>query len=347
MLALAQEVGIKVDVTLIPKAVSEAVVVDKKSTFNVAKDILRYSDFAKLKKMNGEQAQVLDVEGDDDTVDGKVGQTLHAHEPDNNTVRRMRVSYKTESFTVKDPDGKVVHTAYSQGAAKKKASELSAETGKEHTADYDRGAAVKEDVASADYKINPQTGRKYRAHRIVFANSGMKDKLEPEQVKEELEDDFSEDDLEAMANGVTDPEHVLDVYDDSELAIVDADTGEELGSMSEGVGQINEVLSRIERMRSKIRFARTAAKRERRVEVALRTRSSSSKINARARRLAINLMKQRIIRKPVAQMTVQEKERAEAIIARRKDAIGRLAMKLAPRVRKIENDRLSHSKVTK
>jgi phosphopantetheine adenylyltransferase len=349
MLALAQEVGIKVDTTLVPKTVSEDVV-NKGSTYNVAKDILRYSDFMKLKKMNGEQAEVLDVEDDDgvEVAANKVGHTLHSASPEHDTIRRMKVAYKTESFTVKDPDGKVVHTAYSQGAAKKKASELSAETGKEHTTDYDREATVKEDMASADYKVNAKTGRKYRAHKIEFANSGMNDKLDPEQVKEEVEeDDFSEDDLEAMANGVTDPEHVLDAYDDSELTIVDADTGEEVDTMAEEVEQINEVLSRIERMKAKIRFARTASKRERRIQVALRTRSSSTKINARARRLAVNLMKQRIIRKPVAQMTVQEKERAEAIIARRKEAVGRLAMKLAPRVRKIENDRLSHSKVTK
>jgi phosphopantetheine adenylyltransferase len=305
MLALAQEVGIKVDITLVPKTVSEDVV-NKGSTYNVAKDILRYKDFAKLKKMNGESAEVLDVEDDDgvEVAANKVGHTLHSNNPEHDTVRRMKVAYKTESLT------------------------------------------VAEDEASADYKINPKTGRKYRAHKIEFANSGMKDKLEP--VKEEVEeDDFSEDDLEAMANGVTDPEHVLDAYDDSELAIVDTDTGEEVDTMAEEVEQINEVLSRIERMKAKIRFARTASKRERRIQVALRTRSSSTKINARARRLAVNLMKQRIIRKPVANMTVQEKERAEAIIARRKEAVGRLAMKLAPRVRKIENDRLSHSKVTK
>lgn len=300
MLTLAQEVGIKVDTTLIPKTVSEDVV-NKGSTYNVAKDILRYKDFAKLKKMNGEQTEVLDVKDDDgvEVAANKVGHTLHSDSPEHDTVRRMKVAYKTE------------------------------------------------DVASADYKINPMTGRKYRAHKIEFANSGMKDKLDPEQVKEEVEDGFSEDDLETMANGVTEPEHVLDAYDDSELVIVDADTGEEIDSMAEEVEQINEVLSRIERMKAKIRFARTASKRERRVQVALRTRSSSTKINARARRLAVNLMKQKIIRKPVAQMTVQEKERAEAIIARRKEAIGRLAMKLAPRVRKIENERLSHSKVTK
>lgn len=38
-----------------------------------------------------------------------------------------------------------------------------------------------ENLASADYKVNPDTGRKYRARVIQFKNSGMKDKLEPEK----------------------------------------------------------------------------------------------------------------------------------------------------------------------
>ena len=56
---------------------------------------------------------------------------------------------------------------------------------------------------------------------------------------------------------------------------------------------INEVLSRMERIRAKTRFARTQAKRERRTKIALKSRSDNTTINKRARRLAINLMKQR------------------------------------------------------
>ena len=42
-----------------------------------------------------------------------------------------------------------------------------------------------------------------------------------------------------------------------------------------------------------------------------------------------------------------EKERIERTIQKRKKVIDRMALKLAPRIRKIENDRLSHKKVTK
>jgi hypothetical protein len=109
---------------------------------------------------------------------------------------------------------------------------------------------------------------------------------------------------------------------------------------------LSEVLSRIERMKAKIRFARTAPKRERRMQIALKRRSDTKTLNKRARRVAIALMKQRIMKKPAAQLTVSEKERVERMLASRKAVIDRLAMKLTPRVRKIETDRLSHSKAT-
>jgi hypothetical protein len=294
MLGLAREVGVKIDPSLVPKSISEAVV-NKKSTYNIAGDILRYKDFQKLKGV-GQQNEA------DNTVvidKGEIGATLHADQSAD-TVRKMKVKYKTE------------------------------------------------DVASADYKVNPETGRKYRAHKINFANSGMKDKLDPEQVKEEVEDfDFSEDDLEKMAGSVNTEDDIMHAYDDGELVLVDSETGEEINEEAIINTEIlSEVMSRIERMKAKIRFARTEPKRERRMQIALKRRSDTKTLNKRARRVAIDLMKQRIMRKPAAQLTVSEKERVERILSKRKAAIDRLAMKLAPRVRKIETDRLSHSKAT-
>lgn len=235
---------------------------------------------------------------------------------------------------------------------------------------------LEEDQHSADFKVNPDTGRKYRAKHIEFANSrsggqplegddeksdvDYKDqpkrnrknnsmiKTLPEEFDNEHEDlDLSDAELDKMANAVDSEDEILDAYEEDELCIVDQDSGEVVDEVKEEVEQLQEVLSRMERMRAKIRFARTSSKRERKLQVALKTRSSAAKINKRARTLAVKLMKQRLIKKPLAQMTTSEKERAEAIISRRKAVINRLAMKLAPRIRKIENARLSHSKVTK
>jgi hypothetical protein len=137
----------------------------------------------------------------------------------------------------------------------------------------------------------------------------------------------------------------LEAYDDEELSIIDDETGEHIIDVKEEV--IMEVLSRSERIKAKMRFAKTQAKRERRQKIALNMRSSNKVINNRARRLAVNLMKQRLARKPLSKLSVAEKERIERVIEKRKTVLNRIAMKLVPRVRKVENDRLTHKTYTK
>lgn len=167
----------------------------------------------------------------------------------------------------------------------------------------------------------------------------------------EDEDDISDEDLDGMADGVKDIEDVIDAYDDEELAIIDDETGEEIEDDEDdkiNEAAIMEVLSRMERMKAKVRIARTKAKRERATKIALRTYSSSDKINKRARRLAVQLMKKRLLRgRDVSKVSVGEKERIERVIEKRKKAIGRLAMRLTARVRGIEKARMSHKKFTK
>lgn len=170
-----------------------------------------------------------------------------------------------------------------------------------------------------------------------------KDQLRKMKIKhhlgeEEEIDGLTDSQIDEMVDSITEDDY-LEVYEDHEFNIEDEDTGEILEEISEEV--IMEVLSRAERMRAKTRFKRSEAKRERRTKIALKTRSSNKTINNRARRLAVNLMKQRIAKKPASQMSVAEKERVERIIANRKVALNRIAMKLVPRIKKIETARLS------
>jgi hypothetical protein len=169
---------------------------------------------------------------------------------------------------------------------------------------------------------------------------------ESEEVEEddEEEEELSDSDMDSMISGLSDDDY-LDAYDDDELHMVDVETGESVGSLKEEV--IMEVLSRQERIKAKIRFARSEAKRERKIQIALRTRSSTNTINKRARRLAIVMMKKRLAKRPLEKLTVGEKERIERIVERRKPIINRLAMKLVGKIRKVENDRLSHKTFTK
>lgn len=166
--------------------------------------------------------------------------------------------------------------------------------------------------------------------------------LEEEMIEEES--DLLDKDIDDMIGGMSDDEY-LEAYDDDEFSIIDQETGEHIAELKEEL--INEVLSRAERIRAKLRFARSEAKRERKTAIALKTRSNTATLNKRARRLAIITMKKRLARKPLEKLSVAEKERLEATIAKRKKVIDRIAMRLVPRVKKIESDRLTHKHYTK
>jgi hypothetical protein len=300
MLALAKDVGIKVDMTLAPKAVFEATVapVNRKVKNNIAGGILNFDDYIKLAMMNGEpidQSEVGHSLGDDD-----------------HHLRRMKIKHMHEEED------------------------------------------LEEDQASADYKVNPESGRKYRAHRIDFKNSDMltsRVEGKPKGVQEEKEsneaDDISDEDLDNMVKEIDHEDDIMDLYDDGEIKIIDDETGEEVKEDGVNEEALNEVLSRAERLKARIRFARTAAKRQRRLKIVLAKRSDAKTISKRARRLAINMLKKRIMKKPASQLTVPEKERVEKMLQNKGALINRLSMKLVPRIRKIENDRMSHRQATK
>lgn len=161
----------------------------------------------------------------------------------------------------------------------------------------------------------------------------------------------TEEELDHYMNHISDDE-LFDLYDDEELSIVDDESGEELEADEDEEEKLEEsalmeVLSRLERMKAKMRIRRTKAKRERATKIALKRYSGTATINKRARRLAVKLMKKRLLRgRDPSKISVGEKERVERVIERRKKIIGRLAMRLAPRVRKIEKARMSHKKFT-
>ena len=165
---------------------------------------------------------------------------------------------------------------------------------------------------------------------------------------EEEEKEYSEEEIDKMIGDMSEDD-IMDAYDDEELAVIDDETGEEIEEKDEDVNEsvLMEVLSRIERMRARVRFAKTKSKRERQVKLALRRTSSNATINKRARRLAIKLMKQRMLRgRPASALSIGEKERIETMIQKRKSVVNRIAMKLTSRVRQVEKARLNHSKFT-
>jgi len=154
--------------------------------------------------------------------------------------------------------------------------------------------------------------------------------------------------VDDIANSLTDDD-MLDAYDNDELEIVDDETGEkvaDLDDIEDNVNEeaLNEVLSRVERIKAKIRFARHKAKRSRKLKIAMKRRSGVKVINRRARRLAIKLLKKRLAKKPLNKLSVGEKERIERIIKKRKQLVQRIGLKLVPRIRSIETSRLQGKK---
>ena len=173
-------------------------------------------------------------------------------------------------------------------------------------------------------------------------------------------DELTPDEIENVVN-MFDPEQdpmngkldIFDLYDDDELAIeVENEDGELELEEFEWLGddieqQLNEVLSRTERIKNRVRVRRTKARRARNLRIALRRHSSQKIINSRARRLAVKLLKRRFFKKPPTQLSVGERERAEARIAKMRHVVKRIALKLAPRVRQMEKKRLHSRKGTK
>jgi nicotinic acid mononucleotide adenylyltransferase len=367
MLALATEVGIQYDATLKPSKLKEGVlqpngtdeipvttdspIVNKNSKFNIAKDRLRYGDFVKLKKMNTPEIA-------EDTLD-EISQKLAGDYYGAATKKHLdKVGMKPNMYDRIEKDMGKQRKAGIDRALNR----LTKESTDEEDADSMMPACP----------ICNCTDCKEATHGYSKAMEPMfdpffKEESEAEPVKSPVVDlsayegdydhnmegeEISDEDLDKMAEEIDDIDDVIDMYDEDELAIVDDETGEEIPDTEEekqfSEQAITEVLSRMERMRAKMRIKRSSAKRERATKIALRTYSGSEKINKRARRLAIKLMKTRLLRgRDPTKVSVGEKERIERTIEKRKAIIGRLAMRLAPRVRKIEKARMTHTKFTK
>jgi len=362
MLALANEMGIDYDTNLIPQKLqvtedASVVEFDPKKTNNIAQGIMTFDDYQKLKRMTN-----------------KAGHSL-GHE-DNDTLRKMKVKHMTEASALERFRAAAAEREKKHDEIERKRKEDAAK-GKENMSGaidrlekhLNKEETIQEDeLATSDYKLSA-SGRKIRAHRIKVGDNKKDD---VEDMKEEADMSHIEDHKDQQEKNIEDQlmaeldltdeqiDHIVDSaqeddfieeYDDEELSIVDEDSGEEIPEEEyTGVNEekLMEVLSKVERIRARLRFAKTKGKRERKAQIALRTRSTNAVANKRARRLAIKLMKNRLLRgRDANKISIGEKERIERIIQKRKVIVGRIALKLVPRIRQIEKSRLSHTKFTK
>lgn len=109
----------------------------------------------------------------------------------------------------------------------------------------------------------------------------------------------------------------------------------------QGLESLNETLSRMARMKQGMRMRARHSIMGRKREVAMGRMPSQDVVLQRARRMAIKLMKQRLVRgRNVDELGVGEKERIEKIIAKRGAVIERIARRLVKKVRDIARQRI-------
>lgn len=298
---------------------------DTNSTFNIAKSIMSYDDFKKMLKIQG------GLNKNEATYDGQnefgVIVNKRGHNPDGTPIEQ-------------DPHpGHNPANIHEPNPAKRRADQYDFT---EELLDEGRMKEISIDMTELNADEFVKKYHKTKAE-MQKALSGMKEQSGEKDylTDRELEDIISKYDADEM-DPLSD-EDLMDLYDDDELEIVD-DEDEEVNEsvLFEGdESSMNEVLSRQERIKSRIRIMKTRAKRNRSLRIALRKHSSQQVINRRARRLAIKAVKLRLFKKPANKMSVGEKERAEARIKKLQPIINRIAMKLAPKVRRMEKKRLS------
>jgi hypothetical protein len=339
MLKLADDLDIKYDkASLHPKLkLKESAQVNPKAKNNLSQGILRYNDFLKLMALNkAGHGTNPEVEGGEAVGwrPSSVGHTLDV----DHQLRRRKVKYHLGEEVIEE-DKATLDYKLSKSGRKVPARHLIDKDAKHGD---DKGPEKENEL-----KLKKEKDKIQKAHQ------GKDDELEESYMKEdEMEmcdhegkripcSEVPEDEITKMVDTLKD--------DDDELEIVDDETGEKVADVKDdSVNEeaLMEVLSRVERIRAKIRFARHKAKRGRKLKIAMKRRSAVPVLNRRARKLAIRLVKQRLAKKPLNKLSVGEKERLERIIQKRKQLIGRVAMRLVPRIRKVESGRLAHKRVT-
>jgi nicotinic acid mononucleotide adenylyltransferase len=163
-----------------------------------------------------------------------------------------------------------------------------------------------------------------------------------------FKEDFSDKEIDSWVDDLSEEELLgLDEHTDWDLVYEDT---EEVIPPHPDEAQIDlmEVLSRSERIRGKIRLRRTQAKRSRSTKINVHRFAPPAIINKRARRLAIKLIKKRMLRgRNPATASVGDKERIEKAIHKNKALVDRVAQKLVVRTRRVEKSRMSKGKSKK
>ena len=214
---------------------------------------------------------------------------------------------------------------------------------------------------------------------IELANIGRIDDLKKRQLYKKKFTDYTEDadidpreledndfdfengidfkSIDAFMNNLSDADY-LEIYgDEDELdfsefddvdpseieteATAELKECEDIIASSYNAKELTEVLTRMGHLKLKIAMLRNKAKLAMKRKIALSRRATMDVFKERARKLAIKFLKQKLAHKPVADMSMADKERVEKTLKTKKSLLARLTMKLIPTVREKEKERLN------
>lgn len=169
------------------------------------------------------------------------------------------------------------------------------------------------------------------AYSYGLTNATQNLPFSSKEVKEDISDDIIFEVFEENIDLIVDDlevEDIVETFEDAEFS----------DDITEGLSiETRMALSR----KLKQREPTLTIKRERAM-----TRSASTDVLlARARRLAETMLKRRMFKKPVAELSRQEKERFESGASKRKALVARLAQKLVSKVRIMQSTRLHHHQI--
>jgi hypothetical protein len=107
--------------------------------------------------------------------------------------------------------------------------------------------------------------------------------------------------------------------------------------------ELNAALSPAERKKRSIQMKRSAKKIARKREISLKKPSSPEKLKQRARKHAINLIRKKLVKgQKYDDLNFAQKEKIERILQKKKATIDKLAVRLAPKLKKLELARLKN-----
>ena len=164
-----------------------------------------------------------------------------------------------------------------------------------------------------------------------------------------VDDDF-EASLEKMIDDYDTLEDVADLYpdldndgdhDDDDTKLQITKDAEEMGQIEDNYKWVSEVLTPAQRFKRSQQMKRLGKKIARARMIALKRPSSPDKLNQKAQRHARNLMRKKFTKgQNYADLSFQQKAQIEKKLQGKSAVINRIAMKVKPKLKKLEQQRL-------